>query len=175
MVNLDPKVHAWAGRLIDLLREAHREVTAARAGGHDRLDADLLAALRARYDKDVEWGRLTNRCRDWTGGNHPGHVLAKRLAAIADQVWLFTTNFKIPWTNNACEQALRLPKRHQAVSGYWRTPVTLATYCRVRSYLVSAVDHGLRAIDAITTALAGKPWLSIPRTSTPAPALATAA
>ncbi len=176
VVNLDPKVQAWAGRLIDLLREAYREVAAARAAGHDRLDADLLAALRARYDKDVEWGRLTNRCRDWTdGAHHPGHVLATRFATIADRVWLFATNVRIPWTNNACEQALRLPKRHQAVSGYWHTPATLAAYCRVRSYLVSASDHGLRAIEAITTALAGKPWLPVPRTNIPAPALATTA
>jgi transposase len=27
----------------------------------------------------------------------------------------------VPWTNNAAEQALKSPKRHQAVSGYWHT------------------------------------------------------
>lgn len=43
----------------------------------------------------------------------------------------------MPWTNNASELALKGPKRHQAVSGYWHT-TTLADYCRVRSYLVSA-------------------------------------
>ncbi len=60
--------------------------------------------------------------------------------------------------NNPAEQALRGPKRHQAVSGYWHRPATLAAYCRVRSYLVSARDHGIRALDAIHNALAGKPW-----------------
>jgi hypothetical protein len=58
------------------------------------------------------------------------------------------------------EQALR--GRHQAVSGYWHTPATLGRYCRVRSYLVSTRDHGLRAVDAIRAALAGKPWLPTP-------------
>ncbi|WP_445548812.1 hypothetical protein [Frankia sp. CiP1_Cm_nod2] len=47
-------------------------------------------------------------------------------------------------------------------SGYWHTQATLAAYCRVRSYLVSARDHGLRALDAIRTALTGKPWLPVP-------------
>jgi hypothetical protein len=58
--------------------------------------------------------------------------------------------FQVPWTNNASEQALKGPKRHQAVSGYWHTRATLAGYCRVRSYLVSARGHHIRATDAIT-------------------------
>jgi transposase len=62
-------------------------------------------------------------------------------------------------SNNASEQALRSPKRHQAVSGYWRSTNTLRTDLRVRSYLASARGHGIRAIDAIHTALAGRPWL----------------
>jgi transposase len=71
----------------------------------------------------------------------------------------------VPWTNNASEQALKGPKRHQAVSGYWHTLTTLAQYCRVRSYLVSARNNGIRAIDAIHTALNGKPWLPTPTTA----------
>ena len=54
----------------------------------------------------------------------------------------------MPWTNNASEEALKSPKRHQVVSGYWHTLTTLAGYCRVRSYLVSARGHH-RPIDAI--------------------------
>ncbi len=42
----------------------------------------------------------------------------------------------------------------------------------MRSYLVSARDHGLTAIDAIRLALAGKPWMPVPRAASPAPALA---
>jgi hypothetical protein len=162
-----PNVQKWAGRLIELLREANGLVAAARAAGKSSLDQDVVDGLRARYDEDAEVGRLTNMSRLWKdGGNHPGLVLARRLAAKADQVWLFLTDFKIPWVNNAAEQAIRLPKRHQAVSGYWHTPTTLAGYLRVRSYLVSARDHGIRAIDAIRMVLAGEPWLPVPRTAT---------
>jgi transposase len=52
-----------------------------------------------------------------------------------------------------------LPKRHQAVSGYWHTLTTLADYCRARSYLVSSRNHGVCPINAIHTALNGNPWL----------------
>jgi hypothetical protein len=56
-------------------------------------------------------------------------------------------------------RVLKGPKRHQAVSGYWHTLTTLAHYCRGRSYLVSARNHGVRSINAIHDALNGNPWL----------------
>jgi hypothetical protein len=82
-------------------------------------------------------------------------ALGRRLKAKADQIWLFTRNFAVPWTNNASEQAIKGPKRHQAVSGYWHSLATLARYCRVRSYLVTSRNHGIGPIDAIHAALTG--------------------
>jgi hypothetical protein len=56
---------------------------------------------------------------------------------------------RCPWTNNASERALKNPKLRQKISGYWHTLTTLTRYCRLRSYLISARNHGLRSIDAI--------------------------
>ena len=61
---------------------------------------------------------------------------------------------------NASEQAIKGPKRHEAVSGYWHSLATLARYCRVRSYLVTSRNHGIRQIDAIHAALTGRPCSS---------------
>jgi transposase len=44
-------------------------------------------------------------------------------------------------------------------TGYWHANRTLARWCRIRSYLDSTANHGLTALDAITRALAGNPWL----------------
>jgi hypothetical protein len=165
VLELHPQWQAWAGQVRDILREAAAAVEAARNDRKTQLDPRLLAGLRARYDEQVAWGITTSRLRDWHKGNHPGYNLAKRLHDKAEQVWLFAREFQVPWTNNASEQALRGPKRHQAVSGYWHSTTTLADYCRVRSYLVSARGHGIRAIDAIHAALAGKPWLPVPVTA----------
>jgi transposase len=160
VLELHPTHQQWAGQVIAVLREAAAAVEAARAAGADHLDPALLAALRARYDEAVSWGAATNRHRDWHNNKkHPGYVLAQRLADKIEQVWLFTRNFKAPWTNNASEQALRNPKRHQAVSGYWHTTTTLRNDLRIRSYLTSARGHGLRAMEAIHAALNGRPWL----------------
>jgi transposase len=159
VLELHPTQQQWAGEVITVLRKAAAAVTDAKANDRDQLDPQLLADLRRRYDYAVAWGITTNRHRDWPKGNHPGYNLATRLHRKADQVWTFTQNLAVPWTNNASEQALKGPKRHQAVSGYWHTLTTLAQYCRGRSYLVSARNHGVRSIDAIHDALNGNPWL----------------
>jgi transposase len=132
VAELHPDWQKWATTIIDVLRDA---ATA------------------------VDWGITTNRHRDWHKGHHPGYTLAQRLKDKADQVWLFTKNFKIPWTNNASDQALKSPKRHQAVSGYWHSTDTLRDDLRVRSYLATTRGHNIRASDAIRDALTGNPWL----------------
>jgi transposase len=159
VLELHPDWQKWADTVIGVLQDAAKAVDHARAVGANQLDPDLLTQLRQRYDKAVEWGITTNRHRDWHKGNHPGYTLATRLKDKAEQVWLSAKHLKIPWTNNASEQALRSPKRHQAVSGYWHTTTTLRDDLRVRSYLTSARGHGIRATDAIHRALTGNPWL----------------
>ncbi|MGH3998657.1 MAG: IS66 family transposase, partial [Pseudonocardiaceae bacterium] len=159
VLDLHPTQQNWAGEVITVPREANTAVVAATADGRNHLDPRVLTDLRQRYDKAVAWGITTNRHRTWIKGNHPGYNLATHLHTKADQVWTFTRNLAVPWTNNPSEQALKDPKRHQAVTGYWHTLTTLADYCRGRSYLVSARNHGVHPIDAIHNALTGNPWL----------------
>ena len=161
-------LQSWAAEVITVLREAHQAVEDARSRGQPALDAGLLKGLRERYDEAVASGITHNRLRDWDGdGNHPGYALGYWLREHADQVWLFTTAFEVEWTSNSAERAVKGPKRHQAVSGYWHTQATLARWCRIRSYLDSAANHGLSALDAIASALAGKPWLPATQPASP--------
>jgi hypothetical protein len=161
------RLQSWAGEVIDVLREAHRLVEQAQARDGP-VDAEALAALRERYDKAVAFGITHNRLRDWNEGNHPGYALGCWLRDYACQVWLFTREPAVDWTNNISEQGVKAAKRHQAVSGYWHTQETLARWCRIRSYLDSAAAYGRTALQAVTTALSGKPWL--PPASAPAAA-----
>jgi transposase len=148
-----------AGDVIEILRAAHKTIEDARARGDPASAAPDLADLRRRYDEAVAFGITHNRHRDWHDGNHPGYALASWLQDYAPQVWLFTREASVDWTNNISEQGAKAAKRHQAVSGYWQTHTTLQRWCRLRSYLDSALAHGLTALDAITLALEGHPWL----------------
>jgi transposase len=156
----------WAGDIITVLRDAHRAVGDALARGSTELDEQVLDDLRERYDTAVTSGMIHNRLRDWDVGSHPGYALACWLRDYKEQVFLFTRDFAVDWTNNVSERGAKAAKRHQAVSGYWHSLATLARWCRIRSYLDSAAAHGMTALDAISGALAGKPWLP------PLPALA---
>ena len=159
-------LQSWAGDIIEILREAHQAVEAARARGHTVLDAEMLDKLRQRYDEAAAFGIIHNRLRDLHQGNHPGNALGCWLREYKEQVFLFTRDFAVDWTNNVCERGAKAARRHQAVFGYWHCLATLSRWCRIRSYLDSAANHGLTALDAITTALAGGPWLpAIPDTA----------
>jgi hypothetical protein len=152
-------LQSWAGDIITILRQAHAAVEAARARGDTALDQQVLDNLRERYDTAVTSGIIHNRLRDWDTGNHPGYALGCWLREYKEQVFLFTRNFAVAWTNNVSERGAKAAKRHQAVSGYWHSLATLARWCRLRSYLDSAAAHGVTALDAIRDAITGKPWL----------------
>ena len=152
-------LQSWAEDVITVLRDAHKAVEAARARGGTALGPQVLAGLQERYDQAVSTGIIHNRLRDWHDGNHPGYALGRWLREYREQVWLFTGDFAVHWTNNVSERGAKAAKRHQAVSGYWHTLATLARWCRIRSYLDSASAHGVTAIDAIRTAIEGRPWI----------------
>jgi len=152
-------LQSWAGDIIAILREAHQAVEDARARGSTTLGAGPLDKLRQRYDEAIAFGITHNRLRDWHEGNHPGYALGCWLRDDKEQVFLFTRDFAVDWTTNVAERGAKAAKRHQAVCGYWHALATLARWCRIRSYLDSAAAHGRTALEAITAALSGKPWL----------------
>jgi transposase len=156
---IDTDAQAWARQVADALRAAIHQVNTARATDRTTVDAELLTRLRRRFDQGVAVGISTNLSRPWHKGNHPGLQLAKRLKRKAHQVWLFTTRFDVPPTNNGSESAIRGFKLAAKVQGCWRTLATLQRHCRIRSYLVSARNHGRRPIDAIRDALSTNPWM----------------
>lgn len=99
-------LQSWAADVIDVLRKAHQAQEEAPARGDRALDAKLPAKLRKRYDEAVAFGITHNRHR--TGnGNHARYTLGCWLRDYADQVWLFTREPGIEWTNNCNEQAVK--------------------------------------------------------------------
>jgi transposase len=156
---IDPLSQVWTRQVLDVLREAIHAVKTASTNGDSSLDAAHLKQLRHRYDQAVAVGISTNRSRPWPRGNHPGLKLANRLKRKKDQMWLFTTRFDVPPTNNGSEHAVRGVKLFVKVKGCWRTLATLQRHCRIRSYLTTTHNHGIPTIDAIRDALNGTCWM----------------
>jgi transposase len=156
---IDPESQVWTRQAGDALRGASAAVREARDAGRASLDPALLGSLRHSYDQAIAFGISVNLSRPWHKGNHPGLILARRLKRKAAQVWLFTTRFDVPATNNGSENAIRGCKLAAKISGCWRTLATLRRHCRIRSYLTTARSHGRHPLAAIRDALNGTCWM----------------
>lgn len=64
------------------------------------------------------------------------------LRNYADDVWRFATDHNVPFTNNIAEQAVRMPKVKQKISGCFRTRNGADTFCTLRSYLATMHKQG---------------------------------
>jgi len=164
----EPAAQAWAREMIELLRAARRPVQGALVAGRGALTAEEIEKVREHYLACASKGIGRNlRRRTSTGGKHPALVLALRLKTKIDMVLYHLRDFKVPWTSNLAEQALRGVKIHLKVSGCFRTLETTRAYCRIQSYLATTRLHAIPAMDALRAALAGRPWT--PLTPNPAP------
>ena len=93
-------LQSWAGDIIAILRDAHQAVDEARARGAPTLDPELLEACANATTRPSAFGIMHNRLRDWDNGNHPGYALGCWLRDYKQQVFLFTRDFAVDWTND---------------------------------------------------------------------------
>jgi transposase len=146
----------WANRLIEMLLAACQEVTA--AGGP--LAADRLVHFRSLYLEIIAEGEAANprappsgkrgRTRQSKAVN-----LLHRLRTYADDVLRFMTDPGVPFTNNLAEQAVRMPKVKQKVSGCFRTVTGVQSFCIIRSYLDTLRKQGANLFHALTQTFQG--------------------
>jgi transposase len=149
---------AWADRMIDLLVAACHEVNALGSP----LPADRLADFRARYDQILVAGETVNPLAPKSGKRgrtrqSKAANLLLRLRLYADDVWRFATDHNVPFTNNLAEQAVRMPKVKQKISGGFRTKNGADTFCTVRSYLATMHKQGANLFHALTLTFQGQP------------------
>ena len=149
---------AWAKCLLDLLLAACHEVAAAGAP----LPAERIAHYRTAYDRILARGAAVNPRAPPSGKRgrtkqSKALNLIDRLRLYAEDVWRFMTDPGVPFTNNLGEQAIRMPKVKQKVSGGFRTPGGLDTFCTIRSYLATMHKQGANLFCALTLTFQGSP------------------
>lgn len=82
--------------------------------------------------------------------------LLERLIDFEEDVLRFMTNACVPFTNNAAENAIRMTKVHQKISGCFRSTEGAEIFCRVRGYLSTCRKQGVSATQAMTLVFEGK-------------------
>jgi transposase len=162
----------WAAEMIRLLLEIKEAVAEARQRHLTRLSPEALQAFERRYDQCVAQGLEANppptATQPPTGRRgrkkqSPPKNLLDRLQSHKAAVLVFMYDFQVPFDNNLAERDLRMVKVKQKVSGTFRTDRGAKMFCDIRGYISTARKNGQRAIVALESALAGKPF--IPSTS----------
>lgn len=158
----------WAEDLAGLLVEVWDQVKDIRAE-HEHatgFTVDTLERVTARYEEIIAAGRALHPPRA------PGEPRRKRpkaanlldrLDAERDQVLRFAFDWRVPFDNNTSEQAIRMAKVQQKISGGWRTMPGAERFFAIRGYLSTAAKQGKNLLDAITRLFDGRgAWIPAP-------------
>jgi transposase len=149
---------AWAQQAIDALLALDEAAEAARAGGQDAIDPLILEEHEDWYRKAAATGIALNAGRNGKL-QQKRHALAARMQDREDDYLRFARDLRIPFTNNEAERAIRMSKLRIKISGCMRSMAGAGEFCAIRSYLATAARHGISALDALTRAFQGSPWI----------------
>jgi transposase len=148
----------WARQAIDALLALNEAAEAARAAGQAAIDPGTRTKHEDWYRQAAETGIALNAARQGKL-QQKRHALATRMKTREGDYLRFARDLRIPFTNNAAEQAIRMSKLRIKISGCMRSMAGAEEFCALRSYLATAARHGIGALDALTTAFQGDPWI----------------
>jgi transposase len=152
----------WACKMQRLLRRGCHATNLARERGQ-ALPPSLIALFERRYDAILAEGlafhaaqpALVRAKPEGNGkarGRKPrrvGHNLLLRLSIRKPDVLRFLSDLTVPFTNNLAEQAARMMKLRQKISGGFRSAAGAAEFAVIRSLLATAKKQGWNMLDTL--------------------------
>jgi transposase len=148
----------WAQQAIDALLELNKAAGTARDAGRGAIDPEILDKQSRWYREAADAGTALNAARR-SKLQKKRHALATRMRGRADDYLRFAHDLRVPFSNNRAEQDIRMSKLRIKVSGCMRSMAGAEVFCAIRSYLATAARHGIGALDALTRAAQGDPWI----------------
>lgn len=119
--------------------------------GGGSVPADMRKKLRTRYRTILTNGEKECGITDDLGKQKrtkPQNLLI-RLREHEESVLRFLEDPAIPFTNNLAENALRMAKVQQKISGCFRTIEGAKFFCRIRGYLSTCLKNGVSPTEAL--------------------------
>jgi len=151
----------WAQQAIDALLTLKETADAAREAGRRTIDPETLEKQCRWFRDAADAGIVLNAARCGKL-QKKRHALATRMRDRADDYLRFAHDRQVPFDNNQAEQVIRMAKLRIKVSGCTRSMTGAEAFCAIRSYVATAARHGIGALDALTRAAQGGPWIPKP-------------
>lgn len=151
----------WAPKLARVLQQMNTAVADAQDAGAHALDPGVLADSHTGIDRILTLGRAQNPAPEggWPAKRPVAVNLLDRFANHRGEFLRFATDFRVPFTNNAAEQAVRPVKIRQKISGCLRTMTGAQAFCALRSYLDTGRKQQRDALSILRLLHDGRPWL----------------
>ena len=150
----------WPQEMIDLLLKIKDNVAE-----KENLEPQEINSFETEYDRIVAKGFLENPPpakekgkRGRTKQSRARNML-NRLHEYRRETLAFMYDPQVPFDNNLAERDLRMLKVKQKISGVFRSDLGAKMFCRIRSYISTARKNSVPVLDAIKSALAGKPFV----------------
>lgn len=155
-------LYTWAKVMQDLLCEINDAVDKTE---ENCLDATTANTYRLRYREVIKMGehqmplpppdpnQTKKRGRE---KKTKERNLLERLRDFEDDTLRFMVVSYVQFTNNSGENAIRMTKVQQKISGCFRSMDGAKIFCRVRSYLLTAQKHEISPTEALQTLFQGK-------------------
>jgi transposase len=113
-----------------------------------------------QYHADLE--RRLDRLLSCQPDKPASRRLFKAMRRDRDDLFRFVIRRDVPYTNNACERALRPSVTFRKVTGCFRSKWGADVYAAAASVIATGRIHRLTALQAISHALAGQPIMIPP-------------
>jgi transposase len=148
----------WATQVADALLKLKELVAEAIEADRPQIDAVPAVEQTRLLRSAALLGVRENQARS-TKIMAKHHALARRILDRQDDYLRFSTDFRVPFDNNAAEREIRMVKLRQKVSGCARTLTGARQFTAIRSYLATAAKHGVTFFQALVQLAEGQPWL----------------
>ena len=142
----------WAKEMQTLLKEINSKVLD--AGGV--LESKIAQKFREQYQKVLEEGDSEcpkpppkEKGKRGRAKKTKSRNLLERLRDFEDETLRFMETDYVPFSNNAGENAIRMTKVQQKISGCFRPFDGARIFCRVRGYLATCRKHGVSSSHAL--------------------------
>lgn len=155
----------WAGQVKELLLDLNAKVQLAKEADSNArsLNKEELHYWYKKYDALVNEGFRMHPIPEKQKGKRgvikksKTQNLIQRFVDYKEEILAFAKNFMIPFSNNIAEQAIRMMKVKQKISGCFRSEQGAKDFADTRSYIATAKKQGVPIMQALARAVQGTP------------------